>query len=154
MTATSNTPAGGSAKPTQTYSGRIGDGFDALIGLQYIDLGPDRVQAEWTVRPDHLQPQGIQHGGVYCAVVESVASVGGGLWLGTGGHVVGVNNTTDFLRATREGVLTAVGTPLHRGRTQQLWVVVITDDQQRSVATGRVRLANITDTNHLGRSRP
>lgn len=132
-------------------NGTAGSGFDALIGLEYIELSPDRVQAKWTVSPNLHQPEGIQHGGVYCAVVESVGSVGGALRLGTRGHVVGVNNTTDFLRATRQGVLTAVGTPLFRGRSQQLWDVTITDEMDRPVATGR---ANITDTAHLGGSRP
>lgn len=133
--------------------GRPGNGFDALIGLEYVELGPDLVQAKWVVRPNLHQPAGIQHGGVYCAVVESVGSTGGALWLGTRGDVVGVNNTTDFLRATREGVLTAVGTPLFRGRSQQLWEVTITDEQQLPVAAGRVRLSNIANTSHLGRPR-
>jgi acyl-coenzyme A thioesterase PaaI-like protein len=41
-------------------------------------------------------------------------------------------------------------TPLQRGRTQQLWQVFITDEQQRLVAKGEVRLANITDPGKLG----
>lgn len=139
---------------TNNTATRTNRGFDELIGLEFVELDPDRVEAKWTVNPNLHQPEGIQHGGVYCAVVESVGSVGGALWLGRRGHVVGVNNTTDFLRATREGVLTAVGTPLFRGRTQQLWDVTITDEQHRPVATGRVRLANISDTAVLGQPRP
>ncbi|NLU84760.1 PaaI family thioesterase [Rhodococcus sp. HNM0569] len=127
-----------------------GRGFDQLIGLDYTELTPDRVSAQWTVRPELHQPNGILHGGVLCAVVESVASVAGSVWLGEQGHVVGVNNTTDFLRATREGTLTAVGRPIHRGRTQQLWEVRITDAADRLIAKGQVRLANITDTARLG----
>ncbi|MFI6367668.1 PaaI family thioesterase [Nocardia sp. NPDC050630] len=132
------------------HTGTLGDGFDALIGLEYLELGPDRVRAQWTVTPSLHQPAGIQHGGVYCAAVESVASTAAALWLGARGHVVGVNNSTDFLRATREATLTAVATPIFRGRTQQLWEVDITDEQQRTVASGRVRLANISDTARLG----
>ncbi|MFZ2174507.1 MAG: PaaI family thioesterase [Rhodococcus sp. (in: high G+C Gram-positive bacteria)] len=130
--------------------GKLGKGFDAFIGLEYIELGPDRVRARWTITPDLHQPAGIQHGGVYCSVVESVASTAGTVWLGGRGHVVGVNNNTDFLRATREGTLTAEASPIHRGRTQQLWEVRITDDNDRLVAKGQVRLANITDTGKLG----
>lgn len=83
---------------------RLGTGFDATIGLEYTELSPDRVRAQWTVKPTLHQPAGIQHGGVYCSVVESLASVGGTVWLGERGHVVGVNNNTDFLRATREAL--------------------------------------------------
>jgi uncharacterized protein (TIGR00369 family) len=56
--------------------------------------------------------------------------------------VVGTSNHTDFLRPVREGTLTATATPVQRGRSQQLWDVAITDEEDRLVATGRVRLAN------------
>ena len=72
------------------------------------------------------------HGGVYCSIVESLASVSGHVWLSEngGGNVVGVNNNTDFLRAIASGTVTAVSTPIHRGRRQQLWLVTITDDRR------------------------
>ena len=118
-------------------------GFFALLGLRFGEASGDRVTVHWQVRPELLQPYGIQHGGVYCSVVETAASVGGGLWLGERGQVVGVSNQTDFLRAVGEGELTAVGTPVHRGRSQQLWQVEITDATGRLVARGQVRLQNL-----------
>ncbi|NLG56089.1 MAG: PaaI family thioesterase [Rhodococcus sp.] len=127
-----------------------GIGFDGLVGLEYTEVTPDRVRATWTIRPELHQPAGITHGGVYCSVVESVASIAGMVWLQGRGHVVGVNNNTDFLRAVREGTLSAEALPIHRGRTQQLWEVRITDEKQRLIAKGQVRLANITDTADLG----
>jgi len=85
------------------------------------------------------------HGGVYCSLVESLASVSGHVWLSEngGGNVVGVNNNTDFLRAISAGTVTAESTPIHRGRRQQLWLVTITDDNARVVARGQVRLQNV-----------
>ena len=85
------------------------------------------------------------HGGVYCSIIESLASVSGHVWLSEngGGTVVGVNNNTDFLRAISSGTVTAVSTPIHRGRRQQLWLITITDDNDRVVARGQVRLQNI-----------
>ncbi|MGC0364100.1 1,4-dihydroxy-2-naphthoyl-CoA hydrolase [Rhodococcus sp. 27YEA15] len=129
----------------------LGTGFDGTLGLQYTEVTADRVRAQWTVAPSLHQPAGIQHGGVYCSVVESIASVGGMAWLAGRGHVVGVNNNTDFIRAVREGTLAAEGTPIHRGRTQQLWEVRITDEKDRLIAKGQVRLANITDTANIGK---
>ena len=131
---------------------QLDSGFGKVLGLQFRELGPDRVTAEWTVRPELLQPFGIVHGGVHCAVVESLASTAGALWLGDRGHVVGVNNTTDFIRAAREGVLTAEALPVHRGRTQQIWTVTITDAADRLIARGQVRLQNIEDTGRIGAS--
>lgn len=124
----------------------IDGGFVGLLGLKFDEADADRVVIRWQVRPELHQPHGIQHGGVYCAVVETAASVGGSLWLGDRGRVVGVSNQTDFLRAVREGELTAVGTPVHRGRSQQLWQVEIRDDAERLVARGQVRLQNLTDS--------
>ncbi|WFE54963.1 MULTISPECIES: PaaI family thioesterase [unclassified Micromonospora] len=119
-------------------------GLVALLGLTFKEASPDRVVISWQVRPELHQPYGILHGGVYCSVVETAASVGGGLWLADRGTVVGVSNQTDFLRAVRDGELTAVGTPVHRGRSQQLWQVEITDADDRLVARGQVRLQNLS----------
>jgi uncharacterized protein (TIGR00369 family) len=85
------------------------------------------------------------HGGVYCAIVESLASVSAHVWLSEhgGGTVVGVNNNTDFLRAIGSGTVTAVSTPIHRGRRQQLWLITITDENDKLVARGQVRLQNL-----------
>lgn len=132
------------AEATPELMNKISEGtFSDLIGLRFTEVGPDRVRAEWEVRPQLHQPAGIQNGGVYCTVIETLASVGAGIWLADRGAVVGVNNNTDFLRAVREGLLTGEATPIHRGRSQQLWIVVITDEQGRTVARGQVRLQNL-----------
>lgn len=120
-----------------------GIGFGGGIGMKFGEVTPDRVVVTVEIGPHLHQPYGIVHGGVYCAIAEEVASVAGAVWLGGEGKVVGVNNSTDFLRAVTEGTLTATGTPVHRGRSQQLWRVEITDDSGRMVAVGQVRLANL-----------
>ncbi|KUI20846.1 esterase [Mycobacterium sp. GA-1285] len=123
----------------------LGKGFDTELGLTYLELGPDGGRAQLTVTDKLLQPYGIVHGGVYCSIVESLASVSAAVWLADngGGNVVGVNNNTDFLRAISAGSVTAVSTPIHRGRRQQLWQITITDDNDRLVARGQVRLQNL-----------
>lgn len=125
-------------------------GFDSLVGLELQEVDGEHVLARLELSAKHHQPFGIVHGGVYCAAVETTASVGGAAWFGDRGHVVGVSNTTNFLRAAREGTLTVLARPIKQGRTQQLWNVDLTDEQGRLVATGQVRLANIADTGALG----
>jgi len=98
--------------------------------------------ATWSARPELHQPYGIVHGGVHCAVIETLASVGAAVWMGERGQVVGVNNNTDFYRAVREGVLTSA-TPLHQGEEQQQWLVETIDDAGRVAARGQVRLQNL-----------
>jgi 1,4-dihydroxy-2-naphthoyl-CoA hydrolase len=119
------------------------DGFDSLLGLTITSASEDEVTATLQVRPELLQPYGLLHGGVLCSVVETVGSVAGATWFGDRGQVVGTSNHTNFLRAVREGVLTVVATPIHRGRTQQLWTVDVRDEQQRLVAKGELRVANL-----------
>ena len=130
---------------------QMDSGFVKLLGLVFTAVSADEVRAEWTLRPELMQPYGITHGGVHCSVVETLASTAAAVWLGERGQVVGVSNTTDFLRASREGTLTAVATPVHRGRLQQLWEVRVTDADERLVAKGQVRLQNILEADRLGR---
>lgn len=119
--------------------------FDSELGLQFTELTPDGARAHLEVKPKLLQPMGLVHGGVYCSMIESMASVAAYTWLASngGGNVVGVNNNTDFLRAIKSGTVYGRAEPIHRGRRQQLWLVTITDDDERLVARGQVRLQNL-----------
>ncbi len=128
----------------------VAGGFNAVVGLTLTSADGDEVRARLPVEPHLHQPYGIVHGGVYCTVVETTASVGAALWFEGRGQVVGVSNHTNFLRSTREGVLDVRATPVHRGRTQQLWSVSVTDEAGRLVAQGEVRLMNITDPAQIG----
>jgi uncharacterized protein (TIGR00369 family) len=86
---------------------------------------------------------------VYCTLIETLASTGAALWAMENGLAgcVGVANQTDFIRATTEGVLIGSATPIHRGRTQQLWQVSVTNESTgKLVARGQVRLQNVTST--------
>jgi uncharacterized protein (TIGR00369 family) len=119
--------------------------FDTELGLTFTEVTPDGAKAELDVKPSLLQPMGIVHGGVYCSIIESMASVSAYVWLSAhgGGNVVGVNNNTDFLRAISSGTVYGVSEPLHRGRRQQLWLVTVKDEKDRVIARGQVRLQNL-----------
>jgi 1,4-dihydroxy-2-naphthoyl-CoA hydrolase len=119
--------------------------FDTELGLRFTELSPDGARAQLEVTPKLLQPMGLVHGGVYCSMVETMASVSAYTWLATrgGGNVVGVNNNTDFLRSIVSGTVYGRTEPIHRGRRQQLWLVTITDSADRLIARGQVRLQNL-----------
>lgn len=111
------------------------------LGLVVDSATRDAVTGTVVVRPEHRQPHGIVHGGVYASIVETLASVGAAVdAMGKGKHVVGLENHTSFVRAVREGTLRAAATPITRGRRSQLWEVVVRNEEQAVVATGRVRL--------------
>lgn len=117
--------------------------FNGLLGLRTEQAGPDGVTLSLDIRPELHQPYGIVHGGVWCSLVETAASVAAAHWYGERGRVVGVSNHTDFLHAVEEGSVTATATPIHRGRLQQLWLVEIRDGKGRLVARGEVRIQNL-----------
>jgi 1,4-dihydroxy-2-naphthoyl-CoA hydrolase len=121
----------------------VAGGLLGHLGIVVRTATPDRVLLELPVGPHLHQPFGLVHGGVYCTLVETAASIGASLAHAGHGQVVGVANHTDFLRAVREGTLTAVGTPIHRGRSQQLWLVEVSDQVGRLIARGEVRLSNL-----------
>ena len=69
-------------------------------------------------------------------MVETLASVGAGIWFGDQGTVVGVSNADRLLPGVRTGALHSRATPVHRGRSQQVWVVETRDAEGRLVAKG------------------
>jgi 1,4-dihydroxy-2-naphthoyl-CoA hydrolase len=120
-------------------------GLVKLLGIRVEAASGDRVVLSCPVTADLHQPYGLVHGGVYATLAETAASIAAALWFGDRGKVVGVSNSTDFLRAVRGGALRAEATPLARGRTTQLWQVEIGDDGGRLVAHAKVRLQNVAE---------
>lgn len=118
-----------------------GGTFAGALGLEVTGASRDEVTATLAIGPAHRQPQGIVHGGVYSAVIETLASVGAAVdAMAQGKNVVGLENHTSFVRAARGGTLHAKALPVTRGRRTQLWEVTLRDEGGAVVATGRVRL--------------
>jgi uncharacterized protein (TIGR00369 family) len=123
--------------------------YVSYSGLELTDATADQAEGRLEITENHHQPYGAVHGGVYCMMIETLASTGAALWAienGMGG-AMGLSNKTDFLRATTEGVLLGKATPIHRGRNQQLWQVDVTRESDgKLVAQGQVRLQNVNST--------
>src|SRR2546423_6758261 len=117
------------------------DGLGKTLGIEVVELTPERVVATMPVTPRHHQPWGSLHGGASVALAETVASTGGSLNCPRGMAAFGMEINADHLRPKREGLLTAVGTPLHRGRTTQVWEVNIYDEENILICATRCTLA-------------
>ncbi len=127
--------------PTPEQVNAAMSGIDARLGLTITEIAEGRLAGTIDADSRHHQPYGIVHGGVYCLIVETLGSLAGGLHVPRDGSaVVGVNNNTDFLRAHRTGLLTAVATPVHLGRLQHLWQVEVTREDGKVCARGQLRL--------------
>jgi 1,4-dihydroxy-2-naphthoyl-CoA hydrolase len=116
-------------------------GFDGLYGLQVVQADAEGARGQVAVGPEHLQPGGIVHGGVYAAMAESLASMATWFAVGEGKFVAGMSNHTTFLRPIRKGMIHGAGAPLHSGRTTWVWDVRISDDDGRPCAVSRVTIA-------------
>ena len=119
--------------------------FVAASGFVVTEFDGTRVTGHVDLGPDQHTPWGVVHGGVYCTVIESAASIGASAAiLGNGQFAVGVNNQTDFLRPMTSGRVDVVAEPIQQGRTLQLWLVTLTRaDDGKTVARGQVRLQNV-----------
>jgi 1,4-dihydroxy-2-naphthoyl-CoA hydrolase len=116
-------------------------GWNVAMGLSFSIATAELIVGEVVIGPQHLQPYGIVHGGVHCGLIEAACSTGAAVYaMASGQSVVGLENSTSFLRACRGGKLTVTARPLTRGRRSQVWEAVVTDESGKAIASGRVRL--------------
>jgi uncharacterized protein (TIGR00369 family) len=116
--------------------------FDALYGLEVLEIGAERARGRVAVRDEVRQPFGLVHGGVYASIAESLTSLAThGAVQSDGLTAQGLSNQTSFLRPILEGTVHAEARRRHRGRTTWVWEVDITDDQGRLCALVRMTIA-------------
>jgi uncharacterized protein (TIGR00369 family) len=116
--------------------------FDALYGLEVLELTDERVSAQVPVADKVKQPMGLVHGGLYASIAESITSIATARSVADDGMIAtGMSNQTSFLRPITEGTVRASAVRRHRGRTTWMWDVEITDDAGRLCAVSRMTIA-------------
>lgn len=110
------------------------------MGVQLVEVTPDRVVATMPVE-GNTQPYGLLHGGASVVLAETLGSVAAALHAGPGRFPVGIDINATHHRSARQGVVTGVATPLHRGRTMTSFEIVITDEDGKRVCTSRITCA-------------
>jgi len=114
-----------------------------LLGVEALEVGPERVVLRLAVDWRVHQPFGILHGGVSALLAESAASLGAQYAAGPERRVVGIELSASHLRALRDGHLTADATPIRVGRTVQVWRIDLRDDEGRAICDAKCTLAVI-----------
>ncbi len=121
---------------------RIKDTIIGLLDIQFVELSFDRVVMKMPVGPKTWQPAGILHGGASVVLAETAASIATAINLDpekfTG---VGMEINANHIRSKRDGVVTAVATPLHKGRATMVWDIKITDEEGKLVCVSRCTMA-------------
>lgn len=117
------------------------EGLVKDLGIEYVEVEPERVVMRMPVDARHVQPLGFLHGGASVVLAETVATTGAWLNCPEGKVAFGSEINASHLRPKREGTLTAVGTPVQVGKTGQVWDVEISDEAGKLVCASRCRLA-------------
>lgn len=114
----------------------------STIGIEILELTAAKVVATMPVDDRTRQPFGILHGGASLVLAETIASVGGAMNVDLEQFtVVGVEINANHIRAKKEGVVTGTGTPIHVGRSTQVWEVRILDEEGRPICVSRCTLS-------------
>ena len=107
------------------------------LGIEIVDFDPDRLVATMPVEGNQ-QPFGLLHGGATCALMETIGSWAAALGAGPDRKAVGIELNASYIRSATSGVVTAVCTPVRRGRTLATFLIDVRDDQDRPTASGRL----------------
>ncbi|MFC0024128.1 hotdog fold thioesterase [Neobacillus cucumis] len=114
------------------------------LGIEITKMEPGKVTATMPVDHRTKQPFGLLHGGASVALAESVASLGAYHLVDKETEAVaGLEINANHVRPKTEGVVTAVATILHQGRTTMVWDIKITDEQDRLICVSRCTMAII-----------
>ena len=113
-----------------------------ILDIQLVYADKNKVVATMPIGPNHRQQLGYLHGGISVTLAESVASLGTVLNIDASRQMAfGLEINANHLRPKREGQLTAVATPIHKGRTTHVWEIKISDEQDKLVCISRCTIA-------------
>lgn len=112
------------------------------IGIEVVEVSEEGVVATMPVHGPTKQPFGVLHGGASLVLAETVASLGTFNLLDQETELaVGLEINANHVRSKSEGVVTATGAPLHRGRKIMVWDIRITDEDDKLICVSRCTVA-------------
>lgn len=112
------------------------------LGIEFQDISNDKVVATMPVNHNTRQPFGILHGGASVALAETVASIGAVNLVDQETEIcVGLEINANHIRSKKDGIVTAIGTVLHKGRTTMVWDIKIVDEEEKLICVSRCTIA-------------
>jgi uncharacterized protein (TIGR00369 family) len=96
--------------------------FPGLMGVEIKEATQEKVVATMLVRPDLCTAGGVLHGGAFMAFADTIGALGTVMNLSPGTRTTTIESKTNFMGAAPVNTrVTAESTPLHRGKTTQVW---------------------------------
>jgi 1,4-dihydroxy-2-naphthoyl-CoA hydrolase len=116
--------------------------FEGFLDLKWIELAPCSAHVQFQVRENLKQPLGMLHGGIYCAVAETIASVATVHEVWRDGRTgSGLSNSASFLRPITDGSVDVRARLRHRGESEWFWGHDFRDEEGRLCALVDVTIA-------------
>jgi uncharacterized protein (TIGR00369 family) len=103
----------------------------ALLGIRFVEVGPDRVVAALEVRDELRTTTGTLHGGALMALADTTGAAGTIANLKANQWTATLESKTNFIGAARAGTLRAEATPIHKGRRTHVWETRVSDESGR-----------------------
>jgi len=106
-----------------------------LLGIQLVEVTPEKVIATLRVRADLCTTGKILHGGSIMAFADTLGAIGTVVNMPQGHGTATIESKTNFVGGAAEGsVITGECTPVPKGRTTQVWQTRITNADGKLVA--------------------
>lgn len=110
------------------------------MGIEFVEFSVNRAVATMPV-VGNRQPALLLHGGAYVVIGETLGSFAANFWGGPDKFAVGVDINATHTRSAREGLVTAICSPIHLGGTMTVHEIVVFDQDDRRCST--VRITNL-----------
>ncbi|HOX84064.1 MAG TPA: hotdog fold thioesterase [Chryseolinea sp.] len=118
------------------------------LGIEFITIGEDFLEARMPVDKRTHQPMGLLHGGASVSLAETMGSVAATLCVDqTKFFCVGLEINANHLKGVREGFVTGITKPIHIGKKTQVWEIRITTEQNELVCISRITMAVLEKKN-------
>ena len=117
------------------------DTAPAHLGMEFLEVGEDFIRARVPVDSRTRQPYGLLHGGVSVVLAETLGSCGAIYCAPPGHRVVGLDINANHIRAAKSGWVTGRTTPVHVGRSTQVWAIEMHNDAGELTCVSRITMA-------------
>lgn len=112
------------------------------VGIEYIAVGDDHITATMPVDERTTQIYGILHGGASVVLAETLGSIGAIHCIDQERqYCVGLDINANHIRSVSAGIVTGTASPVHLGKSTQVWAIRITDENGRLVCISRITMA-------------
>jgi uncharacterized protein (TIGR00369 family) len=110
-------------------------GLPQLLGIRFMRAEKDQIVGEMEARAEHTTASGGRvHGGLLMAFADTLGAMGTVMNMPAGHWTSTIESKTNFLAAAKVGRLRGIASPVHVGRTTQVWRTDVSDSSGRTVA--------------------